>query len=130
MAVPIQEPYSLAAQCGSEVVAMTMAMVISLGGLANELLAQTKGSRMGWLGVSLAFGLAFGFAIQMFGYISALLNPATCLALLVMGNVGRPCSTNLTLSRRASHAHQMPACLKGPSALVCCSHCSCPFLNS
>ena len=110
MAAPIQEPYSLAAQCGSEVVAMTLAMSISLSGLANELLAQTKGSRMGWLSVALAFGLAFGFTIQMFGYLSALLNPATCMALLVIGKVGGPI---LQLVR--CHAHQVPSCLpRGP----------------
>jgi glycerol uptake facilitator protein len=42
---------------------------------------------MGWGFVALGFGLAFGVAIEMFGYISAHLNPATCLTLLILGKI-------------------------------------------
>ena len=48
-----------------------------------------QGNRMGWLAVAFGFGLSFGVTIMMFGYISAHLNPATCLALWVMGKVRR-----------------------------------------
>jgi glycerol uptake facilitator-like aquaporin len=42
---------------------------------------------MGWLGIALGFGLPFAFVITMFGYISALLNPAACLAEWILGNI-------------------------------------------
>jgi glycerol uptake facilitator-like aquaporin len=42
---------------------------------------------MGWLAVALGFGLSFGVVITMLGYISAHLNPATCLALWVIGDI-------------------------------------------
>ncbi|KAL4444176.1 hypothetical protein ABPG75_011913 [Micractinium tetrahymenae] len=79
--------YSLAAQCGSEIIATCFVIYLGESIIANELLPKTKGSRMGWLGVSLGFGLSFGVVIYMFGYISAHLNPATVLALWVIGEV-------------------------------------------
>ena len=42
---------------------------------------------MGWGFVALGFGMSFGVVIMMLGYISAHLNPATCLALWVVGKV-------------------------------------------
>jgi len=42
---------------------------------------------MGWGFVALGFGLSFGVSIMMLGYISAHLNPATCLALWILGRM-------------------------------------------
>lgn len=47
----------------------------------------TQGSAMGWGFVALGFGLSFGVSIMMLGYISAHLNPATCLALWILGRM-------------------------------------------
>ncbi|KAJ3388411.1 hypothetical protein HDU84_009771 [Entophlyctis sp. JEL0112] len=53
------------------------------GLLANELLPTTKGHALGFGFVCLGFGMSFTVAIQMFGYASAHLNPAMCLALWI-----------------------------------------------
>lgn len=79
--------YSLAAQCGSEIIATCFVIYLGESIIANELLPKTKGSRMGWLGVAFGFGLSFGVVIFMFGYISAHLNPAAVMALWVTGEV-------------------------------------------
>ncbi|KAL4421889.1 hypothetical protein ABPG77_003691 [Micractinium sp. CCAP 211/92] len=79
--------YSLAAKCGSEIIATCLVIYLGLSIIANELLPKTKGSRMGWLGVAFGFGLSFGVVIYMFGYISAHLNPASCLALWIIGKL-------------------------------------------
>ena len=42
---------------------------------------------MGWGFIALGFGLSFGVVIMMFNYISAHLNPATIMALWVLGKV-------------------------------------------
>lgn len=64
-------------------------MTIFLGNsvIANELLSNTKGRLMGWGFVALGYGMAFGMGILAFGFISAHLNPAMCLALLILGKI-------------------------------------------
>ena len=47
----------------------------------------TQGKAMGWGFIALGFGLSFGVVIMMFNYISAHLNPATIMALWVLGKV-------------------------------------------
>jgi hypothetical protein len=59
--------YSLAAQCGSEIIATCFTIYLGESIIANELLPKTKGTRMGWLAVSFGFGLSFGVVIFMFG---------------------------------------------------------------
>lgn len=84
---PVNASYSLAAQCGSEIIATALTIYLGESIIANELLSKTKGARMGWLAVALGFGLSFGVTIWMLGFISAHLNPATCLALWVIGKI-------------------------------------------
>lgn len=83
----VNHSYSLAAECGSEMIGTCLVIYLGESIIANELLSKTKGARMGWLAVALGFGLSFGVVIMMFGYISAHLNPATCLALWVAGKI-------------------------------------------
>lgn len=66
---------------------MTMAIYLGESIIANELLCKTKGRSMGWGFVALGFGLSFGIGIFMLGYISAHLNPATLIALLILGKI-------------------------------------------
>ncbi|KAL4423627.1 hypothetical protein ABPG77_009214 [Micractinium sp. CCAP 211/92] len=73
-------PGHTAVQCSFQPGTGTCGSDLGLSIIANELLPKTKGSRMGWLGVAFGFGLSFGVVIYMFGYISAHLNPASCLA--------------------------------------------------
>ncbi|KAL6784513.1 hypothetical protein ACKKBF_B02105 [Auxenochlorella protothecoides x Auxenochlorella symbiontica] len=85
--VPAIAPYSLAAKCGSEIIATCITIYIGESILANEFLAKTKGNRMGWGFVAFGFGMSFGIAITLFNYISAHLNPASCLALWIIGKI-------------------------------------------
>ena len=55
--------------------------------IANEVLCATKGHGMGWGAVALGFGMSFGMAIMMVGFISARLNPAMALAELILGSI-------------------------------------------
>lgn len=101
--------YSLTAQCGSEIIATCFTIYLGESIISNELLPKTKGSRMGWLAVSLGFGMSFGVVIFMFGYISAHLNPATCLALWVIGKI--PFTHFLALSGAEFAGAFLGACL-------------------
>jgi len=77
--------YSNGAIFAAEAIGMCVTIFFGESILANELLYATKGHGMGWGALSLGFGLAFGFSIFMFGFISARLNPAFALAELVIG---------------------------------------------
>ena len=55
--------------------------------MANHVLYPTTGHGMGYLGVAMSFGFAFTFAIMAFGSVSAMLNPAAAISLLVSGNI-------------------------------------------
>jgi len=79
--------YSNAAVFGSEAIAMCFTIYLGESIIANELLCRTKGRSMGWGMVALGFGLSFGVCIMMLGYISAHLNPASVLALLILGKI-------------------------------------------
>lgn len=53
--------------------------------IANAILPKAKGQSMGFGWIALGYGLAFMFPAVFFGHISANLNPALCLANLVLG---------------------------------------------
>lgn len=86
-AIPPVVGYSNAAIFGAEALGTATAIYLAESVVANELLAKTKGRSMGWGFVAFGYGLAFGVAIMMFNYISANLNPAVMLALLILGKV-------------------------------------------
>ncbi|ORY38199.1 aquaporin-like protein [Rhizoclosmatium globosum] len=79
--------YTLGQRCLTEYLATFCAIGFGECLLANELLPNTKGHACGFGWVSFGFGMSFTFAIQMFGYASAHLNPAMCLALWVRGQL-------------------------------------------
>lgn len=73
-------PASDAAFFTAECLSMAICMVVGLGTIANCVLAQTKGHDFGLGFIAIGFGLAFYIPIQMFGAISAAMNPAFLLA--------------------------------------------------
>eukprot|EP01134_Creolimax_fragrantissima_P004136 CFRG4136T1 len=77
--------YSLGVQFISEMLGMMIAIWLGESLLACELLAKSKGAHMGITGVAIGFGLAFFIPIQMFGHISATLNPCMMFAKWVCG---------------------------------------------
>ncbi|KAJ3201970.1 hypothetical protein HDU82_007705, partial [Entophlyctis luteolus] len=81
--MPYSGAYTLGARCLTEFLATFVAISMGEGLLANELLPTTKGHALGFGFVCLGFGMSFTVAIQMFGYASAHLNPAMCLALWI-----------------------------------------------
>jgi glycerol uptake facilitator-like aquaporin len=83
----IMGQFSLAAIFCSEFLGMTLTIFLGEGLLANELLPSTKGHGMGYLAVSIGFGLAFGISIVAFGWISAHLNPAMFFFLAIIGKL-------------------------------------------
>eukprot|EP01023_Acetabularia_acetabulum_P008001 TRINITY_DN13489_c0_g2_i1.p1 TRINITY_DN13489_c0_g2~~TRINITY_DN13489_c0_g2_i1.p1 ORF type:complete len:459 (-),score=72.38 TRINITY_DN13489_c0_g2_i1:175-1551(-) len=80
-------PYTLIARCGTECMGTFMAIYLGETIIANEILPGTKGHELGFGWVAFGFGMAFFLAIQFFGYISAHLNPAMCLALAIIGDI-------------------------------------------
>ncbi|KAJ3063144.1 hypothetical protein HDU98_001008 [Podochytrium sp. JEL0797] len=79
--------YSLGQRCLTEYLATFTAIGLGEAILANELLPSTKGHACGFGFVAFGFGMCFTFAILIFGYSSAHLNPAMCLSLLVRGKL-------------------------------------------
>lgn len=79
--------YSLGMIFASEMFGMWMVIMIALGTVANHVLYPTTGHNLGYLGVACGFGFAFTFAIMAFGSVSAMLNPAAALSMLVAGNL-------------------------------------------
>ncbi|KAK2078693.1 hypothetical protein QBZ16_003533 [Prototheca wickerhamii] len=82
--IPSTGAYSLGAKCASEAIGTCLV-----------------GNRMGWGFVAFGFGMSFGVIITMFNYISAHLNPASCLALLVLGDIDGKTFVCLALSEFA-----------------------------
>jgi len=66
---------------------MMFVIVTGEAALANELLPNTKGHGMGWGWTVFIFGFAFLPPLQIFGVVSANLNPAMCLAKWVAGYI-------------------------------------------
>ena len=79
--------YSYAVIFASEALSMMVAIYFGESVIANEVLRMTKGRSMGWGFVALGFGMSFGVATIMFGYISARMNPAVALAQLILGEI-------------------------------------------
>lgn len=71
----------------SEAIATMLAIYFGESVVANEVLSMTKGNSMGWGFVSLGFGMAFGVGTLVMGFISARMNPAVCLAQLILGQM-------------------------------------------
>ncbi|KAJ3099183.1 hypothetical protein HK100_004941, partial [Physocladia obscura] len=81
--MPYTGAYSLGARCLTEFFGTFMAMGIGEGILANEMLPSTKGHALGFGFVAFGFAMAFTFAIQIFGFASAHINPTICLSLWI-----------------------------------------------
>ncbi|KAI8611960.1 aquaporin-like protein [Chytriomyces sp. MP71] len=81
--MPYTGNYSLATRCLTEFVATFFAIGFGEGIIANAELPSTKGHGMGFAWISFGFGMAFTFAIMMFGFASAHLNPAMVLSLWI-----------------------------------------------
>lgn len=72
----------------SEMFGMWMVIVIALGGVANHVLNPTTGKGMGYGFIAITFMAAFAFPIVGFGSVSAMLNPAAALSVVVAGLLG------------------------------------------
>ncbi|KAJ3001540.1 UNVERIFIED_CONTAM: hypothetical protein HDU68_006799, partial [Siphonaria sp. JEL0065] len=96
--------YSLGTRCLTEFLSTFMAIGMGEGMLANELLPSTKGHAFGFGFVAFGFAMSFTVAIMMFGYASAHLNPAMCLALWIKGSLSFTDFLALSLSELAGGA--------------------------
>ncbi|KAJ3409101.1 hypothetical protein HDV05_004576 [Chytridiales sp. JEL 0842] len=85
--MPYTGPYSLGTRCLTEFFGTALVIFLGESILANELLPSTKGHAMGFGWVAISFGFAFTFAIQIFSYASAKLNPAMSIALWLRGDI-------------------------------------------
>ncbi|KAI9193585.1 aquaporin-like protein [Polychytrium aggregatum] len=79
--------YTLGERCLTEFLATTMVMFVGLSVIANEILPGTKGHGMGFGWIAVGFMAAFIIPLIIFGYASAHVNPASCMALWVMGKI-------------------------------------------
>jgi glycerol uptake facilitator protein len=79
--------YPLWKQCITEFLASAFLMLMGNGIISNEVLTQTKGHSIGFGFVALGFGLAVGFAQNMFSYCSAHINPAAILMGAILGRI-------------------------------------------
>ena len=79
--------YSLYEKTLTEFLASAMFIFLGNSVISNELLSQTKGHSVGFGFVSLGFGMAVGFSINMFGYCSAHINPAGVFAAWIKGTI-------------------------------------------
>mmetsp|Transcript_119280 Transcript_119280/g.178197 ORF Transcript_119280/g.178197 Transcript_119280/m.178197 type:complete len:384 (+) Transcript_119280:3-1154(+) len=79
--------YTLGHKALAEFLACIFTCTVGEGLIANEHLPGTKGNGFGFGFIALGFGLSFAFSINMFGYISAHLNPAMCVCLWVAGKM-------------------------------------------
>ena len=77
--------YSLLEKFGTEACSSFLAILFGLSVVANEHLLKTKGHGIGFGFIAFGFGMAFAIPIIIFGFVSAHLNPAMCIALLVLG---------------------------------------------
>lgn len=77
---------SLATKFMTELVACWGVYLVSNSGVANDVLAHSKGKGMGFLAISIAFGASFAFGGAMTGN-NAALNPAGLLMAVVIGKM-------------------------------------------
>ncbi len=79
--------YNLLQIFGSEAISSFLAILIGLSVVANDHLLKTKGNGLGFGFIAFGFGMAFAIPIVMFGFVSAHLNPAMCLALFLLDKI-------------------------------------------
>lgn len=80
--------YTLLQKFGTEVFSSFLAMLFGLSVVANDHLLKTKGGNsIGFGFIAFGFGMSFAIPIIIFGFVSAHLNPAMCIALLVLGKI-------------------------------------------
>lgn len=79
--------YNLLQIFASEAISSFLAILIGLSVVANDHLLKTKGHGVGFGFIAFGFGMAFAIPIVMFGFVSAHLNPAMCLALFVLDKI-------------------------------------------
>ncbi|KAJ3242179.1 hypothetical protein HDU81_006591 [Chytriomyces hyalinus] len=79
--------YSLGTRCLTEFLATFIAIGFGEGIIANEVLPTTKGHALGFGWVAFGFGMSFTFAILIFGFASAHLNPAMLLSLWIRDEI-------------------------------------------
>jgi glycerol uptake facilitator-like aquaporin len=77
--------YPLHVRALSEFLGMCFTILVGECALANELLPSTKGHGYGFFPVVWTFGFTFFVWLQVFGGVSAKLNPAMCLAQWIAG---------------------------------------------
>eukprot|EP00898_Chlorokybus_atmophyticus_P008776 jgi/Chlat1/88/Chrsp1S03082 len=80
--------YSLGTRCLSEFITTCLAIYLFECVKANVNLPATKGHGMGFGFIAIGAGLAFMFPIIWLGFISAHMNPAYCLCLAIVGEIG------------------------------------------
>lgn len=71
----------------SETCSSFLAMLFGLSVVANDHLQKTKGTPLGFGFIALGFGMAFAIPLVIFGFVSAHLNPAMCIALLILEKI-------------------------------------------
>ena len=80
--------YNLLQKFGTEACSSFLAILFGLSVVANDHLLKTKGGNsVGFGFIAFGFGMSFAIPIIVFGFVSAHLNPAMCIALLVLGKI-------------------------------------------
>ena len=80
--------YTLLQKFGTEACSSFLAILFGLSVVANDHLLKTKGGNsVGFGFIAFGFGMSFAIPIIIFGFVSAHLNPAMCIALLVLGKI-------------------------------------------
>ncbi|GAX72731.1 hypothetical protein CEUSTIGMA_g187.t1 [Chlamydomonas eustigma] len=77
--------YDLGTKCLTELLGTMIGIYLGCSVIASAILPKSKGQSMGFGWISLGYGLAFFVPGVFFGHVSANLNPAICIADLVMG---------------------------------------------
>ena len=80
--------YTLLQKFGTEACSSFLAILFGLSVVANDHLLKTKGGNsVGFGFIAFGFGMSFAIPIVIFGFVSAHLNPAMCIALLILGKI-------------------------------------------
>jgi len=80
--------YTLLQKFGTEACSSFLAILFGLSVVANDHLLKTKGGNsVGFGFIAFGFGMSFAIPIIIFGFVSAHLNPAMCIALLFLGKI-------------------------------------------
>jgi len=80
--------YTLLQKFGTEACSSFLAILFGLSVVANDHLSKTKGGNsVGFGFIAFGFGMSFAIPIVIFGFVSAHLNPAMCIALLILEKI-------------------------------------------